>query len=82
MKEKAAKQPELIPRERFIKGDSPAKIPNWRLIDSPTRPDCVESEEGIEIYTTKNNVKYVRTPDDIGIELANKIISFIKTNPM
>jgi haloalkane dehalogenase len=59
-----SKQKELIPKERFINGDSPAKIPNWRLIDSPERPDCVEREEGIEIYTTKNNVKYVRTPEE------------------
>lgn len=64
MKEKAAKQPELIPREKFINGDSPVKIPDWRLIDSPNRPDCVESEEGIEIYTTEDNVKYVRTPKE------------------
>ena len=64
MKEKDSKQPELIPKEKFINGDSPAKIPNWRLIDSPDRPDCVESEEGIEIYTTKNNVRYVRTPEE------------------
>ena len=58
------KQKQLIPKEIYINGDSPAKIPNWRLIDSPERPDCVESEEGIEIYTTKNNVKYVRTPEE------------------
>ncbi len=55
---------ELIPKERYINGESPAKIPNWRVIDSPDRPDCVESEEGIEIYTTKNNIKYVRTPEE------------------
>ncbi len=59
-----SKKKELIPKERFINGESPAKIPNWRLIDSPERPDCVESEEGIEIYTNKNNVKYVRTPEE------------------
>ncbi len=59
-----SKKTELIPKEKYINGDSPAKIPNWRLIDSPDRPDCVESEEGIEIYTTKNDVKYVRTPEE------------------
>jgi haloalkane dehalogenase len=59
-----SKPKELIPKEKYINGESPAKIPNWRLIDSPDRPDCVESEEGIEIYTTKNNVKYVRTPEE------------------
>ena len=42
----------------------PAKIPNWRLIDSPDRPDCVEHEEEIKIFTTKDNVKYVRTPEE------------------
>jgi len=59
-----SKQKDLIPKEKKIHGDSPPKIPNWRLIDSPERPECVESEEGIEIYTTKNNVKYVRTPEE------------------
>ncbi len=59
-----SKQKELIPKEKYINGESPAKIPNWRLIDSPERPDCVEIEEGIEILTTKNNVKYVRTPEE------------------
>jgi len=59
-----SKQKELIPKETYSNGDSPAKIPNWRLIDSPERPECVESEEGIEILTTKNNVKYVRTPEE------------------
>jgi len=59
-----SKQKEIIPKEKYIHGDSPAKIPNWRLIDSPERPECVESEEGIEIYTSKNNVKYVRTPEE------------------
>jgi len=59
-----SKKKELIPKERYINGDSPAKIPNWRLIDSPDRPDCVEREEGIEILTNKNNVKYVRTPEE------------------
>lgn len=63
MKEKDSKQPELIPKEKFINGDSPAKISNWRLIDSPNRPDCVESEK-VEIYTTKDNVKFVRTPEE------------------
>ena len=58
------KKKELISREKFIHGDSPVKIPNWRLIDSSDRPDCVESEEGIEIYTTKDNVKFVRTPEE------------------
>ncbi len=59
-----SKQKGLITKEKFIHGESPTKIPNWRLIDSPDRPDCVESEEGIEIYTTKNNIKYVRTPEE------------------
>ena len=59
-----SKQKEFIPKEKYIHGDSPAKIPNWRLIDSPERPDCVESEEGIEILTNKNNIKYVRTPEE------------------
>jgi haloalkane dehalogenase len=58
------KEKDLIPKEKFIHGESPVKIPNWRLIVSPERPDCVESEEGIEIYTTKDNVKFVRTPEE------------------
>jgi len=62
--EQMSKRKRLITKEKFIHGESPTKIPNWRLIDSPDRPDCVESEEGIEIYTTKNNIKYVRTPEE------------------
>lgn len=58
------KKKDLIPREKFIHGESPVKIPNWRLIESPERPDCVESEEGIEIHTAKDNVKFVRTPEE------------------
>ena len=64
MNEKVDKKPELIPKAKYIHGESPTKTPNWRLIDSPERPDCVESEEGIEIYTNKNNIKYVRTPEE------------------
>ena len=64
MNEEADKKPELIPKAKYIHGESPTKTPNWRLIDSPERPDCVESEEGIEIHTTKNNIKYVRTPEE------------------
>ncbi len=64
LNEKVSERKELIPREKFIHGESPTKTPNWRLIDSPDRPDCVESEEGIEIYTTENNIKYVRTPEE------------------
>ena len=26
--------------------------------------NCVESEDEIEIYSTKNNLKYVRTPEE------------------
>ena len=58
------KERDLIPKEKFIHGESPVKIPNWRLIVSPERPDCVENEEGIEIYTTQDNVKFVRTPEE------------------
>jgi len=64
MSKQISKPKELIPKEKFIHGDSPTKIPNWRLIDSPQRPECVESEEGIEIFMTKNNIKYVRTPEE------------------
>ncbi len=64
MNEKVDKKPELIPKAKYIHGESPTKTPNWRLIDSPERPDCVESEEGVEIYSTEDNVKYVRTPEE------------------
>jgi len=65
MSEQISKPKELISKEKFIHGESPTKIPNWRLIDSPDRPECCESEEGIEILTSKNNVKYVRTPEEL-----------------
>ncbi|MFX1445654.1 MAG: haloalkane dehalogenase [Promethearchaeota archaeon] len=53
-----------FPKDGFIEGESPAQIPNWKLIDFPNRPNCVESEEGIQIFTTKDGIKYIRTPEE------------------
>jgi haloalkane dehalogenase len=54
----------LLPKKGFIRGDAPAQIPNWKLIDSPNRPDCVEKEENVQIYKTKDKIAYVRTPEE------------------
>jgi len=64
LKDDATKLLKSLPKDGFIKGDSPAQIPNWKIIDSPNRPDCVESDEGIEISTTKDGIKFVRTPEE------------------
>lgn len=56
-------------KQGLIEGESPARIPNWKLKESPNRPDCVPREEGISIYKTKNNISYVRTPEERFINL-------------
>jgi haloalkane dehalogenase len=64
LEDNASKLLKLLPKNGFIEGDSPAQIPNWKLIDSPNRPECVESEEGIKIFKTENDVPYIRTPEE------------------
>ncbi len=64
LKDNASKLLKSLPKNGFIKGDSPAQLPNWKIIESPNRPDCVEREEGIQIFTTKDGIKFVRTPEE------------------
>jgi len=64
LKNNTSKLLKSLPKDGFIEGESPAQIPNWKLIDSPNRPDCVESEEGIQIFTTEDGIKFVRTPEE------------------
>ena len=64
LKDNDSKLLKSLPKDGFIEGDSPAQIPNWKIIDSPKRPDCVESEGGIEISTTKDGIKFIRTPEE------------------
>jgi pimeloyl-ACP methyl ester carboxylesterase len=45
-------------------GDSPPRIPGWRLKDSPNLPDCVEIDKEVPIHTTKEGIAFVRTPDE------------------
>ena len=64
LRERPSNLLKLLPKNGFIRGDAPAQIPNWKLIDSPNRPDCIQNEEGIQIFTTKNDVAFVRTPEE------------------
>lgn len=63
-KDNTSKLVKLLPKDGFIEGDAPAQIPNWKLIDSPNRPDCIQNEDGIEIFRTKGNIAYVRTLEE------------------
>lgn len=64
MKDNKSNMVKLLPKDGFIQGDAPAQIPNWKIIDSPNRPDCIQSEDGIEIFKTDNDIAYVRTPEE------------------
>jgi hypothetical protein len=44
-------------------GDSPARKPDWELMDSPDLPDCVTRDVDVTIYKTEHGVRYVRTPE-------------------
>ncbi len=46
------------------KGDSPPRIPNWRLIDSPENIELYPEDKSIEVFETEGRIKYVRTPED------------------
>jgi pimeloyl-ACP methyl ester carboxylesterase len=45
-------------------GDSPPRIPGWRLKDSPDIPDCVEVDKDVPVHTTQEGIQFVRTPDE------------------
>jgi haloalkane dehalogenase len=45
-------------------GRSPARDPDWVLVDSPDRPDCVDDDSHVPILTTEAGLRFVRTPDD------------------
>jgi haloalkane dehalogenase len=44
-------------------GKSPARDPNWVLVDSPERPNCVLDEQGVPVLTAETGVRFVRTPE-------------------
>ena len=44
-------------------GSSPARDPDWNLVDSPERPECVPDESGVSVLTAETGVRFVRTPE-------------------
>ena len=49
---------------------TPAGDPNWKLIDLPTRPDCVPDDSSVPVYETEAGIRYVRTPEERFANLA------------
>jgi len=45
-------------------GDSPTGKPDWKLIDSPIRPDCVPDDSDVFIHKTESGIRFVRTPEE------------------
>jgi haloalkane dehalogenase len=43
--------------------ESPAGKPEWKLVDSPTRPDCVPDESQVPVNKTVTGISFVRTPE-------------------
>jgi pimeloyl-ACP methyl ester carboxylesterase len=48
----------------FVQGDSPPRIPGWRLKDSVNIPDCVEIDHDVTLHKTDEGIEFVRTPDE------------------
>lgn len=46
------------------KGDSPPRIPDWRLIDSSENMELYPEDKSLEVLETEGGIKYVRTPDE------------------
>lgn len=47
-----------------VSGDSPSRIPNWRLRDSPKNMELYPDDKNVEVFETKDGIKYVRTPTE------------------
>ena len=45
-------------------GKSPARDPNWILVDAAERPDCVPDDSDVEVLTAETGVRFVRTPEE------------------
>jgi pimeloyl-ACP methyl ester carboxylesterase len=45
-------------------GVSSAGKPDWKLMDSPVRPDCVPDDSDVPIHKTESGIRFVRTPED------------------
>jgi len=45
-------------------GDSPAGKHEWKLMDSPDRPDCVSKDREAAIQETETGTRFVRTPEE------------------
>ncbi len=46
------------------KGDSPPRVPGWRLKDFPDLPDCVQIDKDVKVLKTQRGIEFVRTPDE------------------
>jgi pimeloyl-ACP methyl ester carboxylesterase len=46
------------------KGDSPPRIPKWRLVDSPGNIELYPEDKSVEVLKTEGGVKFVRTPKE------------------
>ncbi len=51
-------------RANRLAGKSPARDPNWTLVDSTDRPACVADDRDAPILTAESGVRFVRTPDE------------------
>ena len=43
---------------------SPTATPNWTLSETPIRPACVPEDGAVEILTTEDGTRFVRTPEE------------------
>jgi len=44
--------------------ESPAGNPNWQLVDSLVRPDCVPGDGDVPVLETEAGIRFVRTPEE------------------
>ena len=45
-------------------GKSPARDPNWVLVDSSERPDCASDDRDVPILRAETGIPFVRTPEE------------------
>lgn len=48
----------------FLNLETPAGNPDWKLVDSAVRPDCVPDDNAVAIDETEAGVRFVRTPEE------------------
>jgi pimeloyl-ACP methyl ester carboxylesterase len=57
------KSPKISPLLINGSGDSPTRIPGWRLTDAPENTALYPDDKSVPILETSNGVQFVRTPD-------------------